>query len=127
MSEARSLAAAAVAVALVGLGGAWLVSPEAITVVAEEAMPLYAPVSSSSPQRPPLQKVGMLKPGEQLAVVGCEDTKSDLEPHVRYQGQPTLLGERFGRFKLYRHHIYPWQEGAVTTCRGFYAASSVAA
>jgi len=120
MRARRLLVLTAVTAAVFGIGAVWLVRPEGITVVAVEAMPLYV----RSPGNPP-KVVGSMRPGKRLQVLGCDDTKSDIELHVSYQGQLAVLGEEFGKFRIHRQHIYPWQEGAVTTCRGFYEASTV--
>ena len=98
----------------------WLRAPEIIVVQALGTVPLFDPNSLAGAIGDTPKEVGLLKPGEKLQVVECVDRKSDLNVHANYQGQVVAVGEWKAQVVLRRHHAYPWEQGAITSCRGFF-------
>jgi hypothetical protein len=98
----------------------WLRAPEAIVVRAVGTVPLFDPNSLAGAIGDNPKELGVLRPGEELQVVECVDRKSDLNVHANYQGQVVAVGEWEAQVVLSRHHAYPWEHGAITSCRGLF-------
>jgi hypothetical protein len=98
----------------------WLWVREIVVVRAIDTIPLFDPNSLAGAIGDSQKVVGQLKPGEELEVIACVDSKSDFNIHASYQGQTVAVGEWEGEIILYRRHAYPWQQGAITSCLGMF-------
>jgi hypothetical protein len=108
--------------AVVAIG--WTGSAEIITVRSVEAVPLFDPDTLAGKIGDLPKQVGLLKVGEELPVVACFDRKSDINLHATYQGREVAVGEWREKVQLLRRDAYPWQVGAITSCRGFFESIS---
>lgn len=97
----------------------WLRAPEIIIVRAINSVPLFDPNSLAGTITTSPKVVGELKPDETLVVVECVDTKSDVILNALYKAQIVTIGDWQAKIELRRHHAYPWEHGAITSCVGY--------
>ena len=102
----------------------WLTSSEVIQVRALEDVPLFDPASLAGEIGGALKQVGQLDAGDELQVGGCADTKSDINVYAAYRGQVVAVGEWKAKVQLLRGHAYPWEQGATSSCQGFFRTLS---
>ena len=100
----------------------WLVAPERITVRAIGAVPLFDPMSLAGGVGDGPKPVAQLNPGEELEVIECVDTKTDVNLQARYRGQVVVIGEWKAPTTILRRHAYPWEHGATSSCRGLFGS-----
>jgi len=98
----------------------WLRAPEIVIVRAIDIVPLFDPSSLSGSITTIPKVVGELKSGETLTIKECVDTKSDINFHALYKGQIVTIGEWKAKIDLLRHHAYPWEKNATTSCLGLF-------
>ncbi len=111
------LAMAASAIALFG-------SAEVIKVRAVEDVPLFDPSSLAGQIGDQPKLVGLLKSGDELEVLECNPRKSDINVHATYQGKVVAVGEWKAKVRLIRVPAHRWQQGAITSCLGFFESIS---
>ena len=99
-------------------------SAEVIKVRAVDDVPLFDPSSLAGQIGDEPKLVGLLKAGEELPVLACVDSKSDINVHAAYQGSEVAVGEWKAKVRLIRVKTPLWQQGAITSCRGFFEAIS---
>jgi len=105
--------------------GWWISAAEVIKVRAVETVPLFDPKSLVGQIGSPPQQVGELAVGQELSVVSCADRKSDINVFAAYQGKVVAVGEWKAKVQLLRRPAYLWEQGAITSCKGFYESVSI--
>jgi hypothetical protein len=98
----------------------WLNSSETVRIRAVETVPLFEPGSLAGKIGDSPKEVGQLKAGEELAVSACIDRKSDINLYAFYQGRVVAVGDWKAKIQLLRSQAYPWEEGAITSCQGYF-------
>jgi hypothetical protein len=124
MRTSTLLLSACSALAIAVVAGFWLNAAEVITVRAVEVVPLFDPESLAGKIGDAPKQVGQMKVGEELPVLACVDRKSDINVHAAYLGQVVAVGEWKSKVQLLRIHAYPWEQGAITSCQGFFESVS---
>ncbi|RCU45208.1 hypothetical protein DU002_15915 [Corallincola holothuriorum] len=103
----------------------WIALPESITVRAIGNVPLFDPNTLAGKVGDVPLEVGVLKPGDELQVIACVDSKSDINVHARYQGKEVAVGEWKEEIILLRRHAFPWEDSAIISCRWFFQHVSI--
>jgi hypothetical protein len=111
---------ALVLVAVLGWAIYVLPAAEVITAEGRRGTPLYDPGTVAGQLGSKPRVLGMLRPGEKLPVIGCDNRKSDIDIQVSYSGTVAVLGGGQGDFVLERKAASLWEENATTTCRGLF-------
>ena len=124
MRTSTLLLSACSALALAVVADSWLNAAEVIKVRAVEVVPLFDPESLAGKIGDAPKQVGQMKVGEELPVLACVDRKSDINVHASYQGKVVAVGEWKAKVQLLRAHGYPWEQGATTSCLGFFESIS---
>lgn len=105
--------------------GWWLNAAEIVRVRAVETVPLFDPKSLAGQIGGIPLQIGVLAVGQELSVVSCTDTKSDINLLAAYQDKVAVVGEWKAKIQLLRRPAHPWEEGAIFSCRGFYESVSI--
>lgn len=105
--------------------GWWLNAAEIVRVRAVENVPLFDPKSLAGQIGDTPLQIGELAAGQELSVVSCTDTKSDINLLAAYQDKVAVVGEWKARVQLLRRPAHPWEQGAISSCQGFYESVSI--
>jgi hypothetical protein len=105
--------------------GCWVSAAEVVKVRAVETVPLFDPNSLAGQIGDAPHQVGELAVGQELSVVSCTDRKSDFNILAAYQDKVVAVGEWKAEVQLLRRPALPWEQGAITSCQGFYKSVSV--
>jgi hypothetical protein len=97
---------------------------EVIRVKALEVVPLFDPESLAGRIGDSPKQIGLLKMGDELPVLACVDRKSDINVYATYEDKVVAVGEWMAKVQLIRADAHLWQQGAITSCRGFFESIS---
>jgi hypothetical protein len=111
-------------VVIVAAGITWINNAEMIHVRAIESVPLFDPESLAGQHGEQPRLVGQLPAGQELQVVACVDTKSDINLQAKFQGKEVTVGDWKAKVQLVRRPAPLWEPGAISSCQGFFQSLS---